>query len=199
LTLSDVSFVSEGLGRTPFLHVRGELTQRLVEVVHLRENAPYNHDDEDICGRMRELVVARKGHLERQTERLDEHDGHGAGGRANGEVDERVLATILGRDLVNHEDGENGDEEAVEEEACECPSVLSVALSFQLRTWLNRQIQDLIDRRDLLVRRRMQYDDDRSDETYCASNLSQHAELFVQEVGAQHCADEHGESSERGD
>lgn len=68
---------------------------------------------------MRELVVPRKGHLECQAECLDEHDRYGPGGGADGEVDERVLATVLGRDLVDHEEGEDGDEEAVEEEACD--------------------------------------------------------------------------------
>jgi hypothetical protein len=67
---------------------------------------------------MRELVVTRKCHLERQTERLDEHDGHRASCGADGEVDQWVLATVLGRDLVDHEDGEDGHKEAVEQEAC---------------------------------------------------------------------------------
>jgi hypothetical protein len=66
---------------------------------------------------MRELVVTRKRHLERQTECLDEHYRHRAGCRADREVDEGVLAAVLGRNLVDHEDGEDGDEEAVEEEA----------------------------------------------------------------------------------
>lgn len=29
-------------------HVGGELAEGLVEVVHLRENAAYDHDDEDV-------------------------------------------------------------------------------------------------------------------------------------------------------
>ena len=114
------------------LHVRRELTQRLVKIVHLRENASYDHNNEDICRRMRELVVTRERHLERQTERLDEHDRDRASCRADGEVDERVLATVLGRDLVDHEDGEDGDKEAVEEESCE--GQLSVLL-FQGKDW----------------------------------------------------------------
>lgn len=93
------------------------MTQRLVEVVHLCENAAHNHDDEHISRRMRKLVVTRKRHLERQSKRLDEHDRHGARRRADGEVNERVFATILGRNLVDHEDGKDRDEEAVEEEA----------------------------------------------------------------------------------
>jgi hypothetical protein len=92
------------------------LAQSLVEVVHLREDATHDHNDEDIGRRVGELVVTCKGHLERQTKGLDEHDRHRAGCRADGEVDQRVLATVLGRNLVDHEDGEDGDEEAVEEE-----------------------------------------------------------------------------------
>lgn len=67
---------------------------------------------------MGELVVSRKCHLKRDTKSLDEHDGNGAGGGADGKVDEGVLATVLGRDLVDHEDAEDGAEGAVEEEAC---------------------------------------------------------------------------------
>lgn len=58
---------------------------------------------------MSELVITRKRHLERQTERLDEHDGHRAGCRADGDIDEWVFAAILGSNLVDHEDGEDGD------------------------------------------------------------------------------------------
>jgi hypothetical protein len=84
----------------------------------LREDASDNYDDEDVGRGVCELVVARERHLERQAERLDEHDGDGARGGADGDVYEGVLAAVLGRDLVDHEDGEDGDEEAVEEEAC---------------------------------------------------------------------------------
>lgn len=98
------------------LHVRRELTQGLVEVVHLRKDATYDHDNEDVCRRMRKLVITCERHLERQTKGLDEHDRHRTGCRADGEVDERILATVLWRNLVDHEDGEDGNKEAVEEE-----------------------------------------------------------------------------------
>ena len=100
------------------VHVGGELAQRLVEVVHLRENASDNHNDKHICRGVRKLIIPRKRHLERQPKRLDEHDRDGPSGRADGEVNERVLAPVLGRDLVDHKGGEDGDEEAVEQEAC---------------------------------------------------------------------------------
>jgi hypothetical protein len=99
------------------VHVGGELAQGLVEVVHLREDAAYDHDDEDVGRGVGELVVAREGHLEGNAEGLDEHDGDRAGGGADGEVDQGVLAAVLGSDLVDHEDGEDGDEKAVNEEA----------------------------------------------------------------------------------
>lgn len=100
------------------IHVGRELAKRLVEVVHLRENAAHDHDDEHVGRRVCELVVPRKSHLQGNTKGLDEHDGDGAGCRADGEVDQRVFAAMLGGNLVDHEDGEDGDEEAVYEEAC---------------------------------------------------------------------------------
>jgi hypothetical protein len=66
---------------------------------------------------MRKLVVTRKRHLERESKRLDKHDRHGARRRANRQVDQRVLATILRRNLVDHKGGKDRDEEAVEQEA----------------------------------------------------------------------------------
>ena len=66
---------------------------------------------------MRELVVACESHLEGNAKGLDEHDGDGAGCGADGQVDERVLAAMLGGDLIDHEDGEDGDKETVDKEA----------------------------------------------------------------------------------
>ena len=99
------------------VHVGGELAESLVEVVHLGQNAADDHDDEDVGRRVRKLVLSSERHLERDSKGLDEHDGHGSGGGADGEVDKRVLAPVLGGDLVDHEDGEDGNECAVEEEA----------------------------------------------------------------------------------
>ena len=99
------------------VHVGGELAEGFVEVVHLRENAAYDHDDEDVCRGVCELVVPGECHLQRNTEGLDEHDRDRTGRGADGEVDQRVLAAVLGRDLVDHEDREDGDEEAVNQKA----------------------------------------------------------------------------------
>lgn len=43
----------------------------------------------------------------------------------------------------------------------------------------------LIDRPHLLIRGCMKHDDDRSDQTYCATNLAENAQVFFKEVGTQ--------------
>lgn len=163
------------------IHVCAELTESLVEIVHLRQNASDNHNNKHICRRMRELVVACESHLQGKAKRLDEHDRDRARRRADGEVDERVLAAVLGRNLVDHKEGEDGDKGAVEEKA-----------------WLQRKVQNLVHRRNLLVRWRMEHDNHRADQTYRTTNLAQQAELFVEEVGAKNRADEDRQRAERG-
>ena len=66
---------------------------------------------------MRELVLPLKCHLQRDAEGFDGHNRDGTGGRADGQVDQRVLAAVFGSNLVNHQDGEDGDKGTVEEEA----------------------------------------------------------------------------------
>lgn len=87
-----------------------------VKVVHLRKNADDYHDHKHICRVVTELVVSGKREFQRDTECLDRHDRNTAHGTANGDVDKWVLATILRSDLVDHDDGENDNEEAVEHE-----------------------------------------------------------------------------------
>jgi hypothetical protein len=99
------------------VHIGGELAQSLVKVVHLRKNAAYYQDDEDVGRWMRELVISCKRHLQGDPEGLDEHDRNRSGSRADGEVDKWVLASVLGRNLVDHEDGEYCNESTVEEKA----------------------------------------------------------------------------------
>lgn len=67
------------------------------------------------------------------------------------------------------------------------------------RTRLEGQVEDLVDRGDLLVRRRMQHNDDASDQTDGAANLAQEAQLLVEEVAAQDGADKHTQRAERRD
>lgn len=92
------------------------MSECLVEVVHLGQNADGGQDHEDISRRVRKLVLSSKGKLQRDAKSLDRHDRDGANGRANGEVDESILAAVDGGDLVYHDDGENRDSYDVEQE-----------------------------------------------------------------------------------
>lgn len=100
------------------VHVRGELAECLVEIVHLGQNTHNHNDRKSVCAGMCELVLARKCELQSNTESLDRHDRERANRRTDRKVDQRVLASILGRDLINHEDGEAHDQYAVEHETC---------------------------------------------------------------------------------
>ena len=103
---------------------------------------------------MRELVVAAKGELDSNAERLDRHNGHTADRAAYRQVDHWVLLAILGRHSVDHDAGEYGDNQAVEHEA-----------------WLHGQVQQLFNGLDIWIWRRMEDDDDRACEAYRASDL----------------------------
>lgn len=96
------------------------MAQCLVEIVHLCQDAHRGDDNKDICRRMGKLIVAAQRKLDCDTKRLDRHDGHGPDGRADTEVDQRVLLAIFRRDLVYHVAGEDGDRAAKDEEACRC-------------------------------------------------------------------------------
>lgn len=99
------------------VHVRTKLTQRLVKVVHLGQDADHDDNGEDPGGRIGELVVAAEGEFEGDAEALDGHDGDAADGAADGDVDHRVLLAVLGGDAVDHYQGEDDDDGAVEHEA----------------------------------------------------------------------------------
>jgi hypothetical protein len=94
------------------------LTQGLVEVVHLRQNADDCDEDKDVGARMGELVVTGKGQLDGNTDTLDGHDGDGADGAADGNIDQRVLASITRAHAVDHDSREDDDQQHIEEEAC---------------------------------------------------------------------------------
>lgn len=100
--------------RTEDSQIRGEAGKRLVEVVHLRHNADNRQEHEDVGRRMRELIVTPECQLQGDSEGLDRHDGHGANGRADGEIDERILLAVFGRNLVYHHDGEDSHGNSVE-------------------------------------------------------------------------------------
>lgn len=96
-----------------------EMRKSFVEVVHLCKNANHHHNHEDVGRVVSELVVARKCELKRYAECLDRHDRHATYGTANGDVDQRVLATVLRSDFVDHDNCKNDDEKAVEHEGCD--------------------------------------------------------------------------------
>jgi hypothetical protein len=93
------------------------LRKCFIEVIHLREDADDHHNHEHVSRVISKLVVSSKSEFERNTECLDRHDGYAAHGAADRNVDEWVLATVLWRDFVNHNDGEYDDEEAIEHES----------------------------------------------------------------------------------
>jgi len=99
-------------------HVRAELTERFVEVVHLRHDGDNRDDQEDVGTRMRKLVVSTQCELERNTQTLDGANGDAADCTANAEINHRVLLAVFWCDKVDHSDRKNYDYKAVEQEAC---------------------------------------------------------------------------------
>lgn len=97
-------------------NIRRKLAERLIKVVHLRQNADHHNNHEHISARMRELVITTKRQLNSNAEGLDCHDRHATDGAANRQVDHRVLLAIFWCDFVDHNCGEDGDYQAVEHE-----------------------------------------------------------------------------------
>lgn len=62
---------------------------------------------------MGKLVIPVESHLQCRAESFDGHNGNGAGRGAYREVNERILAAVLGGDLVYHENREDGNKSAV--------------------------------------------------------------------------------------
>lgn len=108
----------KGLEGGKSVHIGAELAQRLIEVVHLREDADHDGDAEDVRAGRRELVVAAEGELHGDTEALDGHDGDAADGTADAEVDHGVLLAVLGGDSVDHDHRKGRHYYAVEQKAC---------------------------------------------------------------------------------
>lgn len=67
------------------------------------------------------------------------------------------------------------------------------------RTRLQREVQDLVDRRNLLVRRRVQYNDNAPDQTDGTANLAQQSQLLVEEIAAQDGTNKHTQRAKRRD
>lgn len=99
------------------LHVGWELAERLVKVVHLRQNAHSRDDHEHIGRGVSELVVASKGQLQSNAECFDSHDRDGSHERANAEIDERVMLAVDRSNFVDHEDRKCRDRDCVYQEA----------------------------------------------------------------------------------
>lgn len=66
---------------------------------------------------MAELVISGKRELQSNAESLDRHDGNGADGGADGEIDECVVFAVLRRDPIDHEDGKGDDGDSIQEES----------------------------------------------------------------------------------
>lgn len=112
------------------VHIGAVGRQRLVEVIHLRENADYDHNRKDVCGRVGELIVAAEGELERNAKAFDRHDRYGSYCRADADVHHGVLLPVYGRNLVYHDQREYQHDRAVRQETCERTWVVSTSISW---------------------------------------------------------------------
>ena len=111
------------------VHVGGELAQRFVEVVHLGQDTHHNHNGEDVCGWMSKLVFAAKREFQSNAEAFDSHDGDGADGRANADVNHGIFLPINRGDLIDHDHCEKRDDGDIDQEGCthaKCQSLHSL-------------------------------------------------------------------------
>lgn len=99
------------------LHVSRERIQRHIKIIHLDCDTPYYRHSEDIRAGVYELVAAREGEFDSDTEAFDSHDRYRADEGTYGDVDERVGPTVAWGHAVDHDEGENEDREAVRHEA----------------------------------------------------------------------------------
>lgn len=169
-------------------HRGGELVQGLVEVVHLRQDAESRDYHKHIGRRMRELVISAQRKFHRDTEGLDRHDGHRADGGADRDVDEGVSFAVCGRNSVDHNGREDGHCETVDQESYRSRMSASSITEhpfhhgLQTLTGLERISQDFVNGGDLLVGRRVENDDHRSEQAHGAAEFAQCAEGFLQKV-----------------
>lgn len=159
--------------------VCAELVQGLVEVVHLHQDAHHDDDGKAVRRRVRELVVAVKGELERDAEALDGHDRDGPDERADGEIDERRALAVARDHAPDHPDGEPQHKQAVGEKGR-----------------LEGVVENLVDRLDLLVLGGVDDDDDRADETERTPDAAQPTQLLLEDEARQDGADEHTQCAE---
>lgn len=91
------------------VHIGRKLAQCFVKVIHLGQDTDHSDNHEDVGGWMGELVVARKGQLQRNAECLDSHDRYRPDRRAYAEVDEGIPSPVSRGDLVYHYDRKDAD------------------------------------------------------------------------------------------
>ncbi len=99
-----------------YIHVRGKGVERLVEVVHLHDDATRNEETEDVRRGASKLVVARQGELDCDAEAFNGHDGNGTDKRADGEVHQWERAPVSWYDEVDHAQREDGHDKTIEQE-----------------------------------------------------------------------------------
>lgn len=100
------------------LHICGENSQGLVEVIHLHENAYDDHDAKDVSTWMSELVVSSEGELEGNAEAINSHDGNRPDQGTYRDVHDRSRFSIARRNVVDHDKREHKDGEAIQEKTC---------------------------------------------------------------------------------
>ena len=79
------------------------MVQCLVEIVHLRQDAESRNNGKDVGGGLSELIVAPQGKFQGNAKGFDGHDGDGANGRANRDVDEGVSLSVYRCYPVDHD------------------------------------------------------------------------------------------------
>ena len=60
-----------------YLHICGENSQGLVEIIHLHNNAYDDDNSKDVSTWVRELVVSSEGELEGNAKAINSHDRNG--------------------------------------------------------------------------------------------------------------------------
>ena len=67
---------------------------------------------------MRKLVVSRQGQFQSDAKGLDRHDGDGSDGRTYRQVVQGIRLAIFGGNLIDHDHGKDGDDDAEYQESC---------------------------------------------------------------------------------
>lgn len=101
-----------------YIHICGENSQRLVEVIHLHKNANSDHNAKDVSTWVRELVVSSEGELEGNAKAINSHDGNRPDQGTYRDVHDGGRLSIARRNVVDHDKREHEDGKAVQEKAC---------------------------------------------------------------------------------